>query len=36
MTARELRRYGIDYLLSKPFSRQQFMKVVASALAQPV
>jgi two-component system response regulator MprA len=32
----ELVRYGIDYLLAKPFTRQQFMRVVASALAQPV
>ena len=34
--ASELARYGIDYLLAKPFTRQQFMKVVASALGQPV
>ncbi|MGH7335144.1 MAG: response regulator [Candidatus Rokuibacteriota bacterium] len=34
--SQELGRYGIDYLLPKPFTRQQFMTVVASALGQPV
>ncbi len=34
--ARELERYGVDYLLAKPFTRHQFMTVVASALGQPV
>jgi DNA-binding NtrC family response regulator len=36
VTAQELGRYGIDYLLAKPFTRHQFMTVVASALGQPV
>jgi DNA-binding response OmpR family regulator len=31
-----LARRGVDYLLSKPFTRQQFMAMVASALGQPV
>jgi DNA-binding NtrC family response regulator len=32
----ELIQHGIDYLLAKPFTRQQFLRVVASALGQPV
>lgn len=32
----ELVRYGVDYVLAKPFTRQEFIRVVASALGQPV
>jgi DNA-binding NtrC family response regulator len=34
--AGELEGIGVDYLLAKPFTRRQFMRVVASALGQPV
>lgn len=33
---KDLDRYGVDYLLAKPFTRDRFMAVVASALGQPV
>jgi DNA-binding response OmpR family regulator len=36
MDPRTLGRWGIDYLLAKPFTREQFMTVVASALGQHV
>ncbi len=36
LDAKALGGRGIDYLLAKPFTRDQFMTVVASALRQPV
>jgi DNA-binding response OmpR family regulator len=36
MDAKALDRWRIDYLLAKPFTREQFMAVVASALRQRV
>jgi DNA-binding response OmpR family regulator len=33
---KDAQRLGVDYLLIKPFTRQQLLQVVASALGQPV